>query len=193
MNLNSHYWNARYLQDNTGWDLGEISPPLKNYINTLKDKSLKILIPGAGNAYEAEYLFNLGFRNVYVIDLAEEPLKNLKKRVPHFPENQLIHLDFFDYNDSFDLILEQTFFCALPVEQRNNYAIKMHFLLKPGGKLAGVLFNKKFDKDGPPFGGNKEEYLNYFEPLFLIEVLEPCYNSIAPRQGSEMFFIFKKN
>ena len=28
----------------------------------------------------------------------------------------------------------------------------MHSLLKPGGHLAGVLFNVEFEKEGPPFG-----------------------------------------
>jgi hypothetical protein len=29
--------------------------PIKNYIDTLKDKDIAILIPGCGNTYEAAY------------------------------------------------------------------------------------------------------------------------------------------
>jgi hypothetical protein len=44
----------------TGWDLGQVSPPLKAYIDQLTDKNLRILIPGCGNSYEAEYLLEKG-------------------------------------------------------------------------------------------------------------------------------------
>ena len=190
--MNKDFWSSRYKEGNTGWDIGHISTPLKEYINQLNHKELKILIPGAGNSYEAEYLFNKGFREVYVCDIAEEPLKNLKERIPDFPEDQLLNKDFFELEASFDLILEQTFFCALPVNKRADYAKQMHSLLKPNGVLAGLLFNFELKPDGPPFGGSKAEYLTYFSPYFKIDILEPCYNSIPPRQGNELFFKFRK-
>ena len=190
--MNKDFWSFRYKEGNTGWDIGHISTPLKEYINQLNHKELKILIPGAGNSYEAEYLFNNGFREVYVCDIAEEPLKNLKERIPDFPEDQLLNKDFFELETSFDLILEQTFFCALPVNKRADYAKQMHSLLKPEGILAGLLFNFELKPDGPPFGGSKAEYLTYFSPYFKIDILEPCYNSIPPRQGNELFFKFRK-
>lgn len=192
MNLDRDYWTSRYLENNTGWDLGEISPPLKAYIDQLKDKTLRILIPGAGNSYEAEYLFNQGFKNIHVVDIAAEPLANIRKRCPDFPENQLIHMDFFDVRGKYDLILEQTFLCALPVGLREDYAKKVHNLLQPGGKITGLLFNKQFSHEGPPFGGSKEEYLTYFSDNFKFTTFELCYNSILPRAGNELFFIFKK-
>ena len=190
--MNKDFWSSRYKEGNTGWDIGHISTPLKEYINQLNHKELKILIPGAGNSYEAEYLFNNGFREVYVCDIAEEPLKNLKGRIPDFPDDQLLNKDFFELEASFDLILEQTFFCALPVNKRPDYAKQMHSILKPDGILAGLLFNFELKPDGPPFGGSKAEYLTYFSPYFKIDILEPCYNSIPPRQGNELFFKFRK-
>lgn len=192
MNLNEAYWEGRYRDNQTGWDLGEVSPPLKSYIDQLENRDIKILIPGAGNAYEAEYLFSRGFKNIYVVDLAKAPLENFQKRRPEFPVKNLLHKDFFELADSFDLILEQTFFCALLPEQRKGYAIKAANLLKPGGKIAGVLFNQKFPHSGPPFGGKKEDYIKIFSPQFEIKVLETCNNSITPRMGNELFFIFKK-
>ncbi|QED36340.1 methyltransferase domain-containing protein [Antarcticibacterium arcticum] len=193
MKTDMEFWSSRYRENSIGWDLGEISPPLKAYIDQLNDKTLNILIPGAGNSYEAEYLFKKGFENVYVVDIAKEPLANLKERVPEFPEGQLMHVDFFEMQGKFDLILEQTFFCALPVNLREAYAHKVADLLKENGKIAGVFFNTHFTKEGPPFGGSKEEYLTYFSKSFSIETIEPCYNSILPREGNELFFIFKKN
>ena len=113
MDLNKNFWDLRYQNNEIGWDIGYISTPLKKYIDQLTDKNIKILIPGGGNSYEAEYLHNLGFKNVFVVDISPTALTNLKNRVPDFPKNHLINIDFFKLNNSFDLILEQTFFCAL--------------------------------------------------------------------------------
>lgn len=190
--MNKDFWSQRYEENRTGWDIGEISRPLKEYIDQLKDKNLKILIPGAGNSYEAEYLFRKGFQKVHVIDISEKPLQNLKNRIPDFPDSQIIEGDFFQLKDEFDLILEQTFFCAIPVEKRSDYAKHSAEILRPGGKMAGLLFKFPLTEDGPPFGGSKEEYLQYFSPYFEIEILEEAYNSIKPRQGNELFFKFHK-
>ncbi len=189
--LDRDYWSKRYQKNETGWDVGTPSTPLKEYIDQLENKNIKILIPGCGNAYEAQYLFEKGFKNVFVIDLAPIPLENLKKRVPDFPSNQLLEGDFFELTNQFDLILEQTMFCAIDPRLRMNYARKASELLVEKGKLVGVLFNREFD-GGPPFGGTKEEYLDYFSTHFQNVHLEPCYNSIKPRQNSELFMICEK-
>ena len=123
--LNKYFWEQRYLENKTGWDIGDVSLPIKMYIDQLTNKDLKILIPGAGNSYEAEYLWKKGFKNVFILDIARQPLNNLKKRLPQFPEEQLINKDFFELNDSFNLIIEQTFFCAIQPNLRENYSIKM--------------------------------------------------------------------
>ena len=191
MNLDKTYWESRYENSQTGWDVGEITTPLKEYFTQLTNKEQKILIPGAGNAYEAEFLHQNKFTNVFVIDLAHQPLDNIRQRVPSFPLNHLIQGNFFELEEQFDLIVEQTFFCALDPAERPAYAKKMAELLKTGGKLAGVLFNTHFD-GGPPFGGSKEEYLQYFTPYFQIKCFEMCYNSIKPRQDRELFIILIK-
>lgn len=190
--MNKAFWSNRYQENQTGWDIGTISKPLKEYIDGLQDKNLKILIPGAGNSYEAEYLFQNGFKNTYLCDIAREPLENFISRNPDFPKNQILEADFFELEDRFELVLEQTFFCAIPVDKRQDYAEKTAALLKNNGILAGLLFDFELSQDGPPFGGSKEEYLTYFSPYFKIEILERCYNSIKPRQGKELFFKFRK-
>lgn len=191
--MDKSYWNGRYENNDTGWDIGFISPPLKEYINQLPNKQIAILIPGCGNAYEAEYLLQQGFTNITVIDIAPVAIEALRLKLNAFEGNQLriIEGDFFNLDESFDLIIEQTFFCALQPALRNIYADKMYSLLNKGGKLAGLLFNRPFDA-GPPFGGNKEEYLLLFGSKFITQLMEACYNSIAPRAGSELFFILKK-
>lgn len=186
------YWESKYNTEATGWDIGYAATPLKDYFNQLTNKELKILIPGGGNCYEAEYLFEQGFENIYVIDIAEQPLKNFKARFPNFPDHQLIHDDFFNHQGKYDLIVEQTFFCALDPVLRQKYIDKMAGLLAEKGKLAGLLFDFELSEDGPPFGGSIDEYLQLFSDKFNIKKLERCYNSILPRAGRELFFIFEK-
>lgn len=189
------YWTERYANQNTGWDIGYPSTPLKDYINQLEDTSLFILIPGAGNGYEAEYLWQQGFKNVVVIDISEVPLKAFKKRNPDFPNKQLIHGNFFEHEGKYDLILEQTFFCSfVPTdENRSAYAKQMAKLLRPTGKLVGLWFDFPMtdDMEKRPFGGDKSLYLKYLNPYFETVIFEKCYNSIAPRQGKELFGIFE--
>ncbi len=192
MKLNSNYWEERYQKNEIGWDIGAISTPLKEYIDQIEDKTIKILIPGAGNSHEFEYLMALGFQNVFVLDFAQSPLENIIKRVPNCNPNQLIQSDFFEHENKYDLIIEQTFFCALEPSLRKEYVQKMNELLLPNGKLAGLLFQFPLTKVGPPFGGSKEEYSSLFENDFNLKTLETAHNSIKPREGNELFFIFTK-
>ena len=192
--LDATYWDKRYETNETGWDTGAITEPLKAYIDQLTNKDLFILIPGAGNAYEAEYLFSQGFRNVFVCDLSLSPLQNLKNRCPNFPDEHLLHTDFFELKGkSFDVIVEQTFFCALDPSLRTNYFKKVKELLNPGGKLVGLLFDEPLNNEGPPFGGTREEYLIYFKDLLHLRVFEKAYNSIKPRMNRELFMILERS
>src|SRR5690606_26735812 len=113
MQLDRDFWNSRYASGEMGWDVGAPSRPLKEFIDTLTDLELRILIPGCGSAHEAQYLWEKGFRNVHLIDIAPLALERFAQRVPDFPKENLICGDFFKHEGQYDLILEQTFFCAI--------------------------------------------------------------------------------
>lgn len=191
LTMQKEYWDKRWTENQTGWDVGDISTPLKEYIDQLQNKNLKILIPGCGNAYEAEYLWKQGFTNTYIAEISEHAVESFRKRYPGFPADHIFHVDFFTLSNRFDLILEQTFFCAIEPTRRAEYVMKCHELLLPGGKLVGVLFNRPFE-GGPPFGGSTDEYLKLFQPFFKINVIETAYNSIKPREESEVFINFSR-
>ena len=191
MELNDQFWENRYQENNTGWDIGYASTPIVEYLNSLKNKELKILIPGCGNGHEAEWAHKNGFSNVHILDFAASAIENFKKRYPEFNTEHLHKEDFFDHQDKYDLIIEQTFFCAIDPALRARYAQKMHQLLNDNGLLVGLLFDTSFPA-GPPFGGNKEEYDAYFSPLFEYLRFEKCNNSIPPRSGKELFIELKK-
>lgn len=187
LTLDSNFWDSRYKNNDTGWDIGSISSPLKHYFDQLTEESLKIIIPGCGNAYEAEYLFNKGFKNVSLIDLSSTALNQFHRRVPKFPKKQLICDNFFNHSGSYDLMIEQTFFCAINPSLRTKYVKHASSLLKGKGKLVGLLFNEELNTNKPPFGGNLEEYRDLFSKFFTINIMEQSYNSIEPRKDRELF------
>lgn len=191
------YWQARYATPGrTGWDAGRVTPPLRAYFDQLAVASQpRILIPGAGRAHEAEYLHQVGFRRVVVADVAPEPLAELAARVPDFPQPNLWLADFFALppTEAFDLLIEQTFFCAIDPSLRPAYARQCAALLRPGGKLVGLLFDTDFaGASEPPFGGSRAEYRAYFEPYFKFVHFETAYNSLRARAGRELFICLQK-
>lgn len=191
------YWQARYATPGrAGWDAGRITPPLQAYFNQLLvNQEFRILIPGAGRAYEAEYLHQQGFRQVVVADLAPEPLAALAARVPDFPKENLWQADFFALptTEPFDLLVEQTFVSALDPALRPAYARQCAALLRPGGKLVGLLFDTEFaGATEPPFGGSRTEYAAYFEPYFKFVHFDTAYNSLPARAGRELFICLQK-
>lgn len=195
MDLGSAYWHGRYLAGTDGWDIGAPSTPLKTFIDGLTGKDLRILIPGCGRAWEGQYLHQCGFRNVWLMDLTGEPFKDVLHHCPDFPQAHLLTGDFFAHEASYDLIIEQTFFCALDPALRGDYVRKMHDLLVPGGRLVGVLFDDPQPgkaPDGPPFGGTRAAYTALFSAVFPQVRIEPCHNSIPPRAGREVWIDVRK-
>lgn len=191
MQFEKTYWDQRWENGQTGWDIGHPSTPLSEYADQLDNKDIRILIPGCGNAYEAEYFINQGFKNTYALDISQLALNGLLERATSFPPQNAICEDFFEHSATYDLIIEQTFMAAIHPSERRQYVAKLADLLNPGGKVCGVLFDREFE-GGPPFGGSQQEYQELFSEHFDIEVLDPCHNSIKPRRGSEVFLLAKK-
>jgi len=184
-----NFWEQRYANYETGWDIGYPNPVLIEYVKNNFDKNTRIFIPGCGNGYEVVELVKSGYTQITCIDIALQPVETLRQQVNQ--RATILLGDFFEHEGQYDLILEQTFFCALNPTLRNQYVEQMYRLLAPSGILSGLLFIVNFEKN-PPFGGSKQEYLEIFDPKFEIQQAEPCLNSIPPRLGSELFFEFKK-
>lgn len=184
---NKEYWNKRWETKKTGWDIGYASPTITKFIDGIIDKNTAILIPGCGNAYEAEYLLQHGFTNITLIDISPLAVEQLKQKFNGQSSITILCEDFFEHKGNYDLILEQTFFSAIPPSKRNEYVLQMNQLLNKNGAIVGVLFDKHFHHPFPPYGGTREEYVQLFEYIFTIKKIEACYNSIEPRKGSEVF------
>lgn len=190
--LDQSYWNTQWNDNKTGWDIGYASPAIAEYLSNYPDKNASILIPGCGNAYEAEFLVENGFTNITLIDIAPKAVELLKEKFSDKEQIKVLCEDFFLHQGSYDLIIEQTFFCALPPRMRQKYVWKIHQLLNEKGVLAGLLFNREFEIN-PPFGGNKTEYEQLFQHAFEFQSFDVTDKSIPARVGSELFIEFSKN
>lgn len=185
--LGQDYWNTRWEYREMGWDIGYASPAITTYMAAYTNKQAAILIPGCGNAYEAEYLVENGFTTITLIDIAPHAVATLQEKFAKTPQVTVVCGDFFQHVGEYDLIIEQTFFCAISPDRRKEYIEKAASLLKEKGGIVGLLFDKVFEKQGPPFGGSKEEYKNSFVSHFDIKKMETCYNSIPARKDAELF------
>ncbi|MCX7769112.1 MAG: TPMT family class I SAM-dependent methyltransferase [Flavobacteriales bacterium] len=187
--LDLNYWDQRWQEGRTEWDIGYPSPALMEFARQFPLREQHVLIPGCGNAYEAEALLELGYTHITLLDISPTLTTKLRQRFGFASDKiQVVCEDFFLHEGRYDLILEQTFFCALPPCMRPQYVKKMAELLNPNGRLAGLLFITPFDNEGPPFGGTFEEYQQLFGEHFHILRMELTPLSIPQRQGREVFF-----
>ena len=192
ISLDQVYWNTRWEKDETGWDIGYPTPAITEYMKKYPDKNATILVPGCGNAYEAEWLAAQGFNNITLVDFASKPAAQLKEKFQHIGGIKVLCENFFQHQGKYDLIIEQTFFCAISPDRRIEYVQKAASLLNIKGKIIGLLFDKTFEQVGPPFGGSGREYKLIFESFFVIHKMERCYKSIPPRAGTELFIHLEK-
>jgi SAM-dependent methyltransferase len=191
------FWNKRYLDYNTAWDIGNPTPILTNYLK--KNKKIgKICVLGCGNGHDA--LEFARYKNdVYAVDFADQALKNLKKASNK--NNLMINLvneDIFnlqkDYSIFFDLVFEYTCFCAIDPMRRKEYFEVVHGILKRGALLFAIFIplDKSIDHDGPPFGVDLKQIENLASNKF--EIIENKFSdlSIKPRKNREKLVILKK-
>lgn len=185
--LDHAYWDAQWERGEIGWDVGYASPAITEYMAQYPDKNAAILIPGCGNAYEAEYLAEHGFTNITLMDIAPRAVELLQEKFADTKAVSVLCGDFFDHKGNYDLLIEQTFFCAIPPDRRKEYAQKAASLLNEHGKIVGLLFDRTFEEQDPPFGGCPCEYKPIFEPHFVVKTMEECHNSIPSRAHAEVF------
>ena len=107
----------------------------------------------------------------------------------------MLHQDFFEldsnYDDSFGLIMENTFFCAINPAMRQEYVATAGRILKSGAVFIG-LFYETGKEGGPPFNTRKREVEECFSERFEIEILKKTSHSAEQRQGREWLAVFKK-
>ncbi len=188
-------WQRHYEENDLGWDLGQVAPPFVKLWQEEKLPLGKVLVPGCGRGHEVVFLAENGF-DVTAIDFSSGAvtyLKNaLKKRNL---EGRILHQDFFSLDEShegvYDLVLEQTFFCAISPKQRRDYVLNVSRILKPGGILVGLFYHTD-EQGGPPYNTTREDIEMHFSKNFEIQELDKTSLSAEQRKDKEWLGILKK-
>ncbi len=185
----SDYWEQRYQEGTTRWDLGRASPALQDWLLTHGDLPRgQTIVLGAGRGYDAILFAQYGFA-VTAVDFAPSAIAATRNLAAACNVNiHLLQRDIFDlvpeFTSQFDYVVEHTCFCAIDPGLRRQYVDLVRSLLRPGGSLVGVFFTHD-RPGGPPFGSTPEELRQYFAPAMQILSLDPVQNSVPSRRGEE--------
>mgnify|MGYP001328957367 CR=1 FL=1 len=193
---NPNFWNNKYLEGNTAWDLGSATPILVDYLQKHQQIG-KVCVLGCGNGYDA-LEFSKYNNEVYAVDFAFEALKRLKTKSKDANLNiNLIHEDIFNLQKSyphfFDFVFEYTCFCAIDPRRRREYFNVVRSILKPEGILFSIFIplDKELNQDGPPFGVNLNEIESLVYDKF--EIIDCRFSdlSVKPRKNREKIMILR--
>lgn len=188
------FWTPYYLEEAQPWAIEEPCPPVFNWLKAQPDWPRgRVLVPGCGLGLEPQEWARQGFEVVGMdfspkaIELAKarDTDKSVDYRVGDIlnPPEEL--------RGQFDMVFEQTCYCAIDPRDRPRYRRSVIELLKPGGWLVGVFYQGRHE-ESPPFAITLEEVRQDFEQAFRIERLELAQDSVERRKDQEWFAVFQK-
>ena len=188
-------WQQHYDEDDLGWDLGQVAPP---FVNLFESKTIfpgKTLVPGCGRGHEVIFLAENGFE-VTAVDFSLGAINHLQPTIQERKlKCEILHMNFFEmdavHNEAFDMVIEQTFFCAISPEQRTSYVSTVARALKQGGMLAGLFYHTGED-GGPPYNTTREDIVKHFSDSFEIRQLTKAEDSAEKRKNKEWLVILIK-
>ena len=183
------YWEQRYQEKTTRWDLGQAAPAFVSLLNSQQIQTTgRTAVLGCGRGYDALLFAENGFE-VVGFDFAPSAIAAAISlaQAANTPVS-FLQRDIFDlgteFPQEFDYVVEHTCFCAIPPERRFEYVQLVRSLLRPKGELIALFFTHT-RPGGPPFASTPAEIYQYFEADFEILFLEPVPNSVPSRQGEE--------
>jgi SAM-dependent methyltransferase len=190
-------WAERYREGNTPWDRGhehaELARRLASGQLAPPHPSASCYVPGCGRGHDARALCRAGWRVTakdIVAELAEEVGATLARGGGRFATG-----DGFEPEDGpHDLVWEHTFLCAIRLEERPSWARMVHRALRPGGRLAGVVFpaDKPRSEGGPPWGYGVEELAELLGPDFDLLERSLLPAGLEDRQWAQEFVLFRR-
>ncbi|HZE12468.1 MAG TPA: methyltransferase domain-containing protein, partial [Chthoniobacterales bacterium] len=149
-------WDEHYKRGDVFWDKGTAAPALAEYLRRHPMRG-RALVPGCGRGRDVAMAAENGL-DAIGLDIAPTAIAEARALYPQIAECFLIG-NFFDppaeRRDAFDVLVEHTLLCALPLAMRGDYRRAVDLTLRKGGLLVGVWFiNPALDpgEEGPPFG-----------------------------------------
>jgi thiopurine S-methyltransferase len=200
----AEYWEAVYRDDAPNgrprWDIGDVAPPLARVIASGMcpvAPPAEVLVPGCGTGNDVAFLAAQGFGAVGV-DWAEAGVAAARERLASWPHAAVERADFFalpqrdDFRESFELVVEHTFFVAIDPSRRADYAAVIEAVLRRReGWYLGLFYNHR-RPGGPPFDATEEAIRATFaRPGWQLVHWEMPEDSVPHRQGKEWLGLWR--
>jgi SAM-dependent methyltransferase len=183
------FWDVRFREGFTPWDAGGVPAALREFL-TREPAARRVLVPGCGSGYEVRAFAAAG-HDVVAIDFSAAAIE-AARRVLGELGHLVVQGDFFTHPlDSFDLVYERAFLCALPRPLWPRWAARVAEVLRPGGRLAGFFFWSE-DERGPPFGLQGGELEELLSPAFDRIEDAPVADSIPVFAGRERWQTWRR-
>ncbi|HSH01028.1 MAG TPA: methyltransferase domain-containing protein [Anaerolineae bacterium] len=148
------FWNDRYATGSDGWDLGEVTPALVDWVTETGAAGGEVIVLGAGRGYDGRWLAARGWE-VTAVDFAAAAVAEMEALATAEAPMRIMQANIFelpaDLMGRFDYVWEYTCFCAIDPSQRADYADLVYRLLRPGGLWVGLVFPIGTRPGGPPF------------------------------------------
>lgn len=191
---NSDFWTKIYNEGDAGWDLADAAVAFKDMIQRLKFPKGRFLVLGCGAGHDAA-LFAKAGHVVTAVDFSAGAIEQAKKLYGHLENLTFIQQDIFtlphEWNESFDVIIEHTCFCAIEPHRRKEMVKLWRRLLHEEGQIMGVFFSM-LKRAGPPYGSSEWEIRELLKDSFQFLFWGRWRESLPKREGRELFVLAKK-
>ncbi len=188
------WWTNIYQTEVTpGWDIKTPHPALVDTFPRMKQPRSRIMVLGSGEGHDAAYFAEIG-HIVTAVDFSEEANKRAKSNYGSFPINFMQSSAFTlpkIYDKNVDIMIEHTFFCAIPPEKRHQLVQTWNRCLVYGGLLMGVFFVTE-KRAGPPYGASEWEIRERLKKDYTILFWGRWRGSPPRREGRELFVLAQK-
>jgi len=173
----SPHWEELWsggLEKGSRFDVAGVSLPLTAELkerNHAVRPGMSALVPGSGRAYDALALAEHGFASVTAVDLSPAACEAARLEIAASTLSlgggriDVRCGDFFDLEERYDFIWDNTFLCALEPVVRERWARQMKKLLAPDGELITCVFPIGEREGGPPFALSVPLVRSLLEPI----------------------------
>jgi cyclopropane fatty-acyl-phospholipid synthase-like methyltransferase len=191
--MSEQRWEELYQKGETGWDKGEASPGLVDFLKRRPELPRgTVLVPGCGTGHDVRAWAGAGFEAVGM-DLAPSAIQLARERTSTAGLTAEFRLGNFLSEapvQKFDYLFEHTLFCAIEPTERDRYVKAARRAIKEDSGRYLANFYLITDKDGPPYGTTREEIRERFSGDFeLLEEWTP--RSWPNRAGLEWMTTWK--
>ena len=134
MSADPNYWEKRYQENDTPWDLGQPAPAFRSLLETAEINPGLTAILGCGRGYDALLFAEYGCQ-VIGFDFAPTALTTAKYLAQTARSSaQFLERNIFDlvneFHQDFDYVIEHNCFSAIPSDSRWDYIELVRYLLR---------------------------------------------------------------